>query len=93
MLRCYVHLHVSEFFPPFLGDHGDEPDREPGPGADPRGPHRPQDRVPAARREDQAEDLQHPHEQNDPLGRRQRGGVHHVQGRALRGRHQGTILI
>ena len=73
-------IPLSQNLPIFQGDHGDEPDREPGPCADPRGPHRPQDRVPAAGREDQAEDLQHPHEQDDPLGRRQRRGVHHVQG-------------
>ena len=54
-------------------------------------PHRPQDRVPPARREDQEEDLQHPHQQDDALGRRQRGGVHHVQGRPLGRGHQGHL--
>ena len=53
------------------GDHGDEPHRDVGPRVDPPWQNRSKDRVPAPRRENQAEDLPNPHQQNDARRRRQ----------------------
>ncbi len=71
------------------GYHGDKPHRVAGPCPHPPGAHRPQDRVPAARREDQATHLHDPHIAHDPRCGRQTGGVCHGQGRSLRRRYQG----
>lgn len=64
---------------------------EPGPRADPPRPHRPQNRVPAARREDKAHDLPHPHLPHGPCRGRGPGGVCDGKGRAQRRGHQGRV--
>ena len=74
------------------GCDGDESNRDIGSGANSTWAHRPEDRVPAPRREDEATHIQHPHGAHDARRRRQHRRIHHGQGRSVRRRREGERL-
>jgi hypothetical protein len=77
-------LSSANLYPPLpctaAGHHGHQPDRLAGPCSHPPRPHRPQDRVPAARPEDEEAHLPDPHGAHDAGRRRQHRGVRDGQG-------------